>query len=191
MRRLEIGSTNGKAFPQGNQMAIAAQTFEPQPMSWETFTASPYWKGLSPARQVWVTVYVSNGGDALAATKAAYPEAKEKSVRCMSYELRKTPEIVDALEFYRGGVTREVLLAECRAQLRRAEPGSVSAQRLLSQLERLVLGIKPGPRGVDEDTEPEVAPGKKVGDIIYQGATKLRVTEVSATGKVLNAEEEV
>jgi hypothetical protein len=131
-------------------MATATQ---PMPMSWEQFTASHVWNALSPARKCWLTAYVANGGDALDATRQAYPTATEKSIRCMSYELRKAPEILDAIEFYNGGVTREVLMAEVREAIRKAEPGSVAHQKLLAQRERLAIGIKTGPHVVDDDDD--------------------------------------
>lgn len=133
-------------------MATAVQSAT---VSWSQLAASHEWRALSLPRRVWVTAYLSNGGDIFAATRTAYPDATEKSSRCMAYELRKAPEIVAALEFYHGGVTREVLLAEVRAAIRKAKPGSVAHQKLLAQLERLVIGIKFGWQEVDDQDEPE------------------------------------
>ncbi len=175
-------------------MATAVQ---PKPMSWECFTASPYWNSLSPSRQAWVTAYIANGGDFLAATRIAYPKATEKSSRCMAYELRRTPEILDAIEFYHGGVTREVLLSEVQSAIRKAEPGSVAHQKLLAQKERLALGIKLGPHTVDddddepEDSQPTVEASSTtfhVGQLVNErdGAGVLhtgRVTAIDSEGK--------
>jgi hypothetical protein len=138
-------------------MATAVQ---PTPVSWDQLIASSAWSALSSARKVWVTAYLSNGSDALAATRTSYPTATEKSIRCMSYELRKVPEIVACIEFYHGGVTREVLLSEVREAIRKAEPGSIAHQRLLAQLERLALGEKSQPE-VDDEPHKDSQPNAK------------------------------
>jgi hypothetical protein len=49
-------------------------------------------------------------------------------------------------------ITRGKLLRKVRQNLREAEPGSIAAQRLLAQEERLVLGGKP-----EADDEPQAA----------------------------------
>jgi hypothetical protein len=144
-------------------------------LTWDQFSASSQWSALSPARQRWVTAFLANGGNALAATRLAYPDAKEKSIRCMSYEIRKLPEILDALEVYHGGPTREVLLAEVRAAIRKAEPGSVAHQKLLAQRERLVLGIKTGRHPVDGDADESDVQAFPIGSVIVQDGKKYHV----------------
>jgi hypothetical protein len=125
-------------------------TAQPTPVAWEQFRTSHEWRALSPARKVWVAEFIV-GSDAFAATRKAYPKAKDKSARCMTYQLRKNPEIVAALEFYQGGLNREMLISEVRAQLRAAEPGSIAAAQFATQLERLTLGITLGRRKHDDD----------------------------------------
>jgi hypothetical protein len=149
-----------------------ATALQPTHVSQDQLTQSREWSRLSPARKVWVTEYIKCG-DAFAATKVAYPSATEKSVRCMSYELRKTPEIVAALEFYRGGITRDVLIAEVREAVRNAAPGSVAHQRLLSQLERLILGMS-DPE-INDKPEEQSIQTFPIGAVIIQDGKKYQV----------------
>lgn len=149
---------------------MATIAVQPTHVTVDQLKASREWSALSPARKSWVTEYI-NCGDAFAATRTAYPTATEKSVRCMAYELRKNSDIVAALEFYHGGITREVLIAEVREAIRCAEPGSVAHQRLLSQLERLVFGMN-DPEGAAQEPSVQSFP---IGAVIFQDGKTYQV----------------
>jgi hypothetical protein len=50
------------------------------------------------------------------------------------------------------------LLSQAEYQLSRCDPGSVSAQRLLAQIERLTLGIPHGRRALEDEDADEPEP---------------------------------
>jgi hypothetical protein len=112
--------------------------------------SSAAWKNLTKSQQLWVLDFIVNG-NALAATKAAYPKAKsDNNVRTLSYEVRKNKSILAALDAAEGRVRteRELFTEEVRAQLRASPKGSIAASKFSAQLERLVLGV-PTPPIVD------------------------------------------
>lgn len=164
-----------------------------QPMSWDRLTASREWHDLSAPRKVWLTTFLANGGDALDATRTAYPSVSARSLRIMSSQLKGHHAILAALELYNGGVTRAFLISEVRLNLAKAEHGSVAAQRLLSQLERLTLGGQESEAKFEEAVEhaAEVAAAARfrVGEIVIQHGAKFQVTAVNAAGQITAAEE--
>lgn len=166
-------------------------------MTWETFVSSAQWRILSPARQLWVTAFISNGGDAFAATRAAYT-GSEKSLRCMAYQLRREPKIVDALEFFRGGVSREYIIAELRNEIRHSKPGSIARAKFRQMFLKVAGYLDSNVDESEVDEEPEAEPSSpvaasprkfKVGNVVTQNGQSYRVVEVSADGQILKAEE--
>jgi hypothetical protein len=162
-------------------MPATAQIENP---TWDVVLASKMWRKLSAQRRVFLTAYVANGEDAIAATRTAYPKANDKSVVCMSYELRKHPDIVAALDLWRGNDLQQ-LLEQVRVNLAAAKPGSVAAQRLLAQKERLL--------GLDGavSAEPSEAPRRKykIGDSVTQAGHTGRVLAIDTDGQPTQVEE--
>jgi hypothetical protein len=170
-------------------MATAVQS---KPMTWEQLTASHVWNSLSPARKCWVTAYISNGGDIFAATRAAYPDATEKSSKCMAYELRKTPEILAAIDFYQGGPSLQEQIAGVQETIRQAPAyAQADARRLLAELTGLLTksgGKADEPREDSQPTEASFGTVFHVGQLVTErdGAGVLhtgRVTAVDSEGR--------
>jgi hypothetical protein len=148
------------------------------PPGFEDLVASAPFKKLTRQQKVWVLEYLSNGQDAIAAARVAYPSALPHSQVCISYQVCQSPLVQDALEFWKWRSPRETLIAICRQQLKAAEPGSTAATTLTVQLERLSLGVKgtnkahfvdpDAPGAESEVDESEPAPKFKTGDRITQ-----------------------
>ena len=142
--------------------------------------SSAEFRHLTRQQKLWLVGYLTNGSDSLAATRRAYPGATPKSQAVMASQILHAPGIVDALEVWkwRSANARTQLLSQAEYQLAHCDPGSVSAQRLLSQIERLTIGIPHGRRALeDEDLDAEVhetpAPAENVAATpqIPEGAT--------------------
>jgi hypothetical protein len=156
----------------------------------DALVTSQPWRRLTRQQRVWVAEFILNNGDAIGATRRAYPKAKAKSQKCMSYQVAQAPAVVEALEFLREQDARGRMIEIVRAQLRAAEPGSVAAAQFATQLERLVLGIKMGRRkhdddDADDDSKPtgEASAAQKfhVGQLVTQRDDK----GVLHTGRVM------
>jgi hypothetical protein len=169
-------------------MQVATQT-EPV-ISWNVMQASETWKRLTPQQRVWVLKFIASD-DSIAATRMAYPTATDKSVKCMSYELRKNPGIVAALDFYNGKTELELDLEEIQKQIDAAEPGSIAATKLIALKASLKRGVKSTVEEPDTKSKAtdEASPKFKVGDICVQDGKKYRVTSIDANGKPLTADE--
>jgi hypothetical protein len=118
------------------------------------FKQSPEFRACTDKQQRWLLALVETGGDYTAATLTAYGSKNARQAQVFSYAVRDVPRVKAALDFYRGLTPLDVLLEEVTRNLNRAEPGSVSAQRLLAQKERLIrqsLGLAP----VKDDDESE------------------------------------
>ncbi len=124
---------------------------------------------LSPKMSVWVLTYLQHYIDTgildtLLATNAAYQCQSEKTARVFGYQLLANPKIKAVLHRFFDEAQepapvpmdpeRKKLIVLVRKQLRAAEPGSVAAQRLTSQLQGLILG------GQEEETAKSVAVSK-------------------------------
>jgi hypothetical protein len=148
------------------------------PEGFEALLASAPFKKLTQQQKTWVLEYLSNGQDAIAAARVAYPSASPHSQVCISYQVAQSPAVQDALDIWKWRSPREALIAVCKKNLRACEPGSTAATKFITQLERLMLGIPNSNKAhfVDPDApvaEPEVdaiepAPKFKVGDRITQ-----------------------
>jgi hypothetical protein len=162
-------------------MHVATQT---EPISWDVMQASETWKRLTPQQRVWVLKFIASD-DSIAATRTAYPTATDKSVKCMSYELRKNPGIVAALDFYNGKTELELDLEEIQKQIDAAEPGSIAATKLIALKASLKRGVKSAseePKATDESL------ASKIGDIVLVDGKKHRVTAVDENGKPTDGE---
>jgi hypothetical protein len=150
--------------------------------------ASAPFRRMTGPQQAWLLEYLRTGS-IHAATRAAYPDAKNSSQMTMAYQIPKSEAVRECLDWYRfrdAESSRQALIDIVRNQLEAAEPGSVSAQRLCSQLQSLTIGAK---AAAPEPEEPTHTQGSKVGDIILQGNQKYRVTSVDAGGHALTADE--
>lgn len=166
---------------------------------------TPEFNRLSPKMAMWLMAYVQNfidtgAFDPLSATKAAYQCGSDENARTFGYQLLANSKIIAALDCFFGNsperaslrvVTtkadqnRKRLLKEVEANLEAADEGSVAAQRLLAQKERLLFGqVKDGL--VDSQT-----PGRKyaVGDLFTQRGHTGRVLAIDAEGKPTQVEE--
>jgi hypothetical protein len=120
---------------------------------------SAEFRHLTRQRKIWLMAFLTNGNDSLAATRQAYPDATAKSQAVMAHQLLRAQDLIDALDVWkwRSENARTQLLSQAEYQLARCEPGSVSAQRLLAQIERLTIGIKHGRHELEDENpnEPE------------------------------------
>jgi len=126
------------------------------------------WQVLTPKQQTFLRTYIQSGVDlgtydAVAAVRAAYNVTGNAKV--LSYELLANPKIECLLALHFGWNAQDrlqarqrksirQLLSQVRFQLRHAEPGSVSAQRLTAQLQSLLLNQEPP---VEREPEAETA----------------------------------
>jgi hypothetical protein len=162
------------------------QATQIEPAVW----ASEQWKRLTPQQRVWVLKFIVSD-DPIASTRTAYPTATDKSVKCMSYELRKNPGILSALDFYNGKTDLEIDLDEIQKQIDAAEPGSIAATKLIALKASLKRGVKP--TSEEPETKSQATDGASpkfnVGDICVQDGKKYRVTSIDVNGKPLTADE--
>jgi hypothetical protein len=126
------------------------------------------WQALTLKQQTFLRAYIQSGVDtgtydAVAAVRAAYNATGNAKV--LSYELLANPKIDRILVLHFGWNEQDrlktrhqksvkQLLRQVRFQLRHAEPGSVSAQRLTAQLQSLLLNQEPP---VEREPEAETA----------------------------------
>jgi hypothetical protein len=123
--------------------------------------ASAPFRRMTGPQQAWLLEYLRTGS-IHAATRAAYRDAKNSSQATMAYQIQKSQAILDCLDWYRfrdATSSRQALIDLVRKQLDAAEPGSVSAQRLCSQLQSLTLGAKTAP---EPETPRPALPDSKV-----------------------------
>ena len=172
-------------------MSAPAQLEIANHRSWAELEASPCWSRLSPQQKSWVVVYIATGGDPVQATSFAYRCSSPKNARCLSYEIRKSEAVVEALNFWAGKSERDLILEQVRENLRNSEPGSIAAAKFMAMRIQLTGLTEPAakPPAVDCGTLDPEPTRFKVGDICIQDGTNYRVTKVDAVGKILEAEE--
>jgi hypothetical protein len=119
----------------------------------------------SEKQRRWLQTLLANGFDYTKATELAFDCSNPRNARLFGYAVRRQTHIVAALNLYLGRPEPDAvkvrhqksvrkLLRGIRFQLRHAEPGSTSAQRLMSQWQTVLLG---GRAEVEAD-EPEPTP---------------------------------
>jgi len=152
---------------------------------------SPQWAALTDSQKIWVIQFLATG-NALSATRSAYKTKSEANNRVLSYELRKNPTIVAALDAATGKVTpvkserlrlieieqrqRKKLIGTVEKQLKAAKEGSIAASKFSDQLERLKLGIKAGPHVIDApEAEAPLVQAFPIGSIIVQDGKRYEV----------------
>jgi hypothetical protein len=134
-------------------------------MPLDQFKHSPEFRVCTEKQQRWLLSVIESNGDYTAATLAAYGCKTARQAQIFSYAVREVARVKDALNLYLGKTPLDALLDEVIANLRRAEPGSVSAQRLLAQKERLILGLAPVKDEDGSDADPETsrpAPDRRI-----------------------------
>jgi len=127
------------------------------------FEATREFSRCTAKQKVWLQTFIANGGEAVQATVAAFNCTDVRHAQIYSYAVLRSLKIRAALNLYLGKSEREIetqkeqtsrakLLRKVRQNLREAEPGSIAAQRLLAQEERLVFGGKS-----EAEDEPQTA----------------------------------
>jgi hypothetical protein len=174
-------------------MPVAMEIQGAPTMDWTRFQTSECFLTLSQKQRMWLSIYVDTG-DAWFATQLAYQCKTPEIAKRLSFKVKRSPKIRRALAEFRGDTRdpRADLIEKVERNLVAAEPGSVAAQRLLFQLERLKLTVEP----VAPDPKPEPKrlgrPRKtifKIGDICVQRGQKFRVTAVDDAGQPTEAVE--
>lgn len=160
-----------------------AATPPPRLNDWQLATHNPLWMRLSTKQRIFVSAFVCSNGDVKWAVGKAYPKAKKSSLSAMAWELLKSPRVRAVLDLYDGRESHENLVTLVRDQLSHAEAGSVAAQRLLAQLERLTIkqyeSENSAPSAGSDATPVPSGPGDRpryaVGDIVEQGGHRFRI----------------
>jgi hypothetical protein len=151
----------------------------PRDGNWQLAVHSLAWLRLSQPQKAFVCAFVSNGGNAKEATRRAYPAAKKTSISPLTWEILKSPRVRAVLDLYENRANREKIIEAVKANLDVAEKGSVAAQRLLSQLERLVLGAESeNPSAPSAAPAPGERPKYAVGEIVRQHGKRFRIEAV-------------
>ncbi len=170
-------------------MAKPAQRFEKKhaAMTLDELKETSEFAALSERMKLWMATLIETGDY----TKATTTALNCKYPRTYSYSTRKWPVVRAALDKFFGKTPREMLIEEVTAHLRCAEPGSVAAQRLIAQKERLLLGGKPEVVETSADNDDEVtdsAPAAKISAKFYVGqlVTERGPDGVLHTGRVLS-----
>lgn len=105
------------------------------------------WRRLTPAQRDWVIEFIASG-DALQATRRAYPNAKESSFIPMMYELKRSPHVKAAIEFWKKKADHALMIEIVKMELAEAEVGSQTAANLCNQLQHLILETLPDEIGI-------------------------------------------
>jgi hypothetical protein len=148
------------------------------------FMATPEFLACAVKQRRWLEALIESNFDYAAATSTAFDCSTHRNTVLYSYSVRRQPHIIAALNVYLGKSEREIDLEEVERHLRKAEPGSVAAQRLIAAKLRLKYDLKP--EVIDEPQSAAPAVHRfHVGDIaIRADRTKLRVTAVDDEGRV-------
>jgi hypothetical protein len=126
------------------------------------FMTTPEFLACADKQRRWLQTLVESGFNYELANATAFAHLTPRRALLYGYAVRRQPHVVAALQVYletteadelkaRRQESVHQLLRQVRFQLRHAELGSVAAQRLLSQEERLLLG---GRLKVEDDDEP-------------------------------------
>jgi hypothetical protein len=100
------------------------------------------WQQLTDSQRAWVIEFVTSC-DAMIATRNAYPNAAEKSLVPMTYEIKRSPRIKAAIEFWKKKADHALMLEIVKAELAAAEIGSAAAANFCNQLQQLLLESLP------------------------------------------------
>jgi hypothetical protein len=128
-----------------------------KPMAANEWHATKEYLGCSAKQKLWLDTLVSNGFDYTAATVAAFECKSVKNAQIFSHAVRRARVVKVALNLYLRKTELDCDIEETFRQYQRAEPGSVAAQRLWSQLLRLKYGVRS-----EIEAEPEAAKAPQV-----------------------------
>lgn len=116
-----------------------------KPLAVDEWHASKEYLQCSAKQRLWLDTLVSNGFDYTAATVAAFGCKSLKNAQIFSHAVRRARVVKAALNLYLRKTELDCDIEETFKQYQRAEPGSVAAQRLWSQLLRLKYGLRSEP----------------------------------------------
>ena len=162
--------------------------------AWERLEDSQEWARLSDKQRAFLTVFLATT-DSLASAGIVYCPSSKENLRSIAWQTLHKASVIEALDVARGTeheteLTREELISETRRHLRRAQPGSVAADRLLARLERLKKSEQPTTEPLSEISIEDRKPQQKftVGQIVTQKDSQGivhhgRVVSVDADGK--------
>jgi hypothetical protein len=128
-----------------------------KPLAVDEWHASKEYLQCSVKQRLWLGALVSNGFDYTAATVAAFGCKSVKNAQIFSYAVRRARAVKAALNLYLRKTELDCDIEETFKQYQRAEPGSVAAQRLWSQLLRLKYGVRAELEADDSQPEPAKA----------------------------------
>ena len=150
-------------------MATATQSI---PVSWDSLQNTKPWRALTAQQQRWCLAFISNGGDALEATRLSYNASSPRNSVCLSYEIRRNKNVLTFLDLYRvltqGAPSREEQIAGALEMIREVPAyEQVKARRLLAQLTGFV-------RSEDDSEADDVPKTSDSNSRIPSGATALK-----------------
>jgi len=157
------------------------------PVSWEALESTPQYRTLTAHQRNWVKALLSNGGNPVAATEAAYNCKSLKNATCLSYEVRRHPSVRAFLELHDvlsyGAPSKEQQIASVLETIREAPAYSrVRAQRLLAELTGFVGTSTDDQRSETNSGLESKGPISKIGDVVLQDGQKYRVTHIDENG---------
>jgi hypothetical protein len=158
-------------------MASTTQALEPQGL--ETISRRPDFRGLTPAQQEFVRVYLTTGGNAKVAILSAFPNTSDKHIRTRISHIMAQPTIRRILEIANGVTEMDSILAEVGSAIRQSmrhdlkNGGSLSvATKDLVKFFVEQLGQRVNP--AEEDGAPKFA----IGELFRQNGRMFQVTAV-------------
>ena len=103
----------------------------------ETFAASREFIALTGCEREWVLAYLSNGRDAEAAVRSAYPGVKDLNRFCS--RVQNNPKIIAAIELWDGVDERTSAIRGLERDIRSLRGmARVNAKKLLFKLKELI-----------------------------------------------------
>lgn len=126
----------------------------PERKSLEEIRETPEFKQLTQKQQLFLATYVSNGYDAVAATRTAYAVRSAENARVLSYAMLGNIRIIAVLNIHFGTTPTEELLAAIDRAIRNKKITLAQVYALRTKLDVLGIStrlpvIKDGQRGID------------------------------------------
>lgn len=180
-------------------MSATAQPVTTPAMSLEALQQTREFQACTPKQRLWISGYVSSGGDFHFATRSAYDSRCELNAQILSHKVRVQSAVVAALRLWDPTYGKEVELDEReeREQFFAAIKRKILRGKLtIADVEAIKMVCRERhwstpenlPRGRNGYT-PKPKPKFQIGDEVIQEGIRYRVTKVDAAGKVLDAEE--
>ena len=126
----------------------------PEKKSLEEIRETPEFKQLTQKQQLFLCTYVSNGYDAIAATRTAYAVKSAENARVLSYAMLGNIKIIAILNIHFGVSPTEELLTAIDRAIRNKKVTLAQVYALRTKLDVLGIStrlptIKEGQRGID------------------------------------------